>query len=229
MTNIQQNLEALHQQIQTYALRYNRDPATIRLVAASKSQSIDAIQAAFSAGQKTFGENYLQEAVEKITVLNNEKIEWHFIGPIQSNKTKSIATYFDWAHCVNSLKIAARLNEQRPAHLPPLNICIQVNISEETSKAGIHPNELLELATSLSTYSHLKLRGLMTIPAIQENVLDQRAEFRKLFLLNQILSENGLKLDTLSMGMSGDMEAAIAEGSTLLRIGTTIFGERKKI
>ncbi|MDR3490449.1 MAG: YggS family pyridoxal phosphate-dependent enzyme [Gammaproteobacteria bacterium] len=228
MTNIEKNLQAVQKQIHDYALQYQRDPSSIKLLAASKGQDANKIKDALQAGQKSFGENYLQEALDKMALLKDEKIEWHFIGPIQNNKTKHIATHFDWAHCIESLKTAQRLNDQRPEHLPPLMICIQVNVSEETTKSGIHDYELLSLAEACSDLPRLKLRGLMTIPAPKNTFSEQRIEFHKLFLLQQQLIVKGFPLDILSMGMSHDLDAAIAEGSTLLRIGTAIFGEREK-
>ncbi len=228
MTDIKKNLQALHEKIEGYALLNHRDPTSIHLLAVSKGHSIDKIKEAFNVGQKSFGENYLQEALQKISALENINIEWHFIGPIQSNKTKNIATHFLWAHCVDSLKIAQRLNDQRPHQLPSLNICIQVNVSEDISKAGIPPQDLLVLAKFCATLPRLNLRGLMTIPVNKPSFADQRVELHKLFLLKQTLAQEGFQLDTLSMGMSADLAAAIAEGSTIVRVGTAIFGDREK-
>lgn len=183
----------------------------------------------FKAGQNCFGENYLQEALPKMIALSNKSIEWHFIGSIQSNKTRNIAGHFAWVHSVDDMKIARRLNDQRPRHLPPLNICIEINVSHEATKSGIDFDKALALAQYCLTLPRLKLRGLMTIPAPMKNFNEQRNEFHKLFLLYQSLRGKGFTLDTLSMGMSGDFEAAIAEGSTLVRIGAGIFGERVKV
>jgi pyridoxal phosphate enzyme (YggS family) len=228
MPTIQQNLSHIHQQIQTYELRYHRTPNSVKLLAVSKNHPIEKIQDAINAGQLAFGENYLQEALGKIETLNNKNLEWHFIGPIQSNKTKKIAEHFDWVHSVDSLRIAKRLNDQRPANLPPLNICLEINISHETTKSGILPEDALSLAQTCLTLPQLKLRGLMAIPAPKKNFPEQRAELHKLKLLYDHLQEKGLNLDTLSMGMSDDMEAAIAENATMVRIGTAIFGQRNK-
>lgn len=178
------------------------------------------------AGMRRFGENYLQEALEKIAALQELDLEWHFIGPIQSNKTRPIAEHFDWVHSVDRLKLARRLSEQRPAGLPPLNICLQVNVSGEQSKSGITLQELPALAQEVATLPRLRLRGLMAIPAPAAGLEAQRQPFRQMrFALEQLIAE-GLELDTLSMGMSGDLEAAIAEGATLVRIGTALFGPR---
>lgn len=226
MTTIEKKLAEVKNLIADYEQKFNRPSGSVRLLAASKGQSIEKIRDAFLAGQRMFGENYLQEALKKITALSDQAIEWHFIGPIQSNKTRKIAENFAWVHSVTNDKIAKRLNDQRPPHLPPINICIEVNISNEESKTGIKADEILPLAKYCQSLPQLKLRGLMTIPAEHKNFLEQRNEFHKLFLIWKLLHNEGLELDTLSMGMSGDIEAAIAEGSTLVRIGTAIFGQR---
>jgi PLP dependent protein len=228
MSTIQQNLSLIHQQIQTFELRYHRAPHSVKLLAVSKNQPIEKIQNAIEAGQLAFGENYLQEALTKMESLNNKNLEWHFIGPIQSNKTKKIAEHFDWVHSVDSLRIAKRLNDQRPANSPPLFICLEINISHENTKSGILPEDALSLAQECLTLPRLKLRGLMAIPAPKKNFQEQRAELHKLKLLYDQLREKGLNLDTLSMGMSEDMEAAIAENATMVRIGTAVFGHRNK-
>lgn len=178
------------------------------------------------AGMTRFGENYLQEALEKIEALQDLSLEWHFIGPIQSNKTRPIAEHFDWVHSVDRLKLARRLSEQRPPHLPPLNICLQVNVSGEQSKSGATLEELPALAREVASLPHLRLRGLMAIPAPAEGLEAQRQPFHHMHQALQQLNAEGLELDTLSMGMSGDLEAAIAEGATLVRIGTALFGPR---
>lgn len=226
MSDISKNLASLKKLIQEYELRYQRIPGSVHLLAVSKSQSIENIRAALQAGQHSFGESYLQEALKKIDALAAEKIEWHFIGPIQSNKTKKIAENFHWVHSVSDLSIAKRLHDQRPADLPPLNVCLQVNISQEKTKSGADPDSILPLAIECAKLSRLQLRGLMAIPAPNNIFEVQRAECHKLHLLQKKLCAEGLKLDTLSLGMSADMEAAIAEGSTMLRIGTKIFGGR---
>ncbi len=227
MNTIQHNLQQLKTQILQWELQYQRHPSSVSLLAASKQQSIEKIREAIRAGQVAFGENYLQESLEKIIALSDEKIEWHFIGPVQSNKTKKIAEHFSWVHTVSDVNIAKRLNDQRPLHLPPLNICIQVNSSSEKTKSGVTEEEaVFTLATYCLTLPHLKLRGLMTIPVPQTDFDDQRLELRKLRRIYDDLNHRGFTLDTLSMGMSQDMEAAIAEGATLLRVGTAIFGKR---
>lgn len=194
------------------------------LLAVSKTQPAEAIREAFDAGLRDFGENYLQEALEKQADLADLPLRWHFIGPIQSNKTKAIAEHFDWVHSVDRLKIAQRLSEQRPDALGPLNICIQVNVSGEASKSGCSPEAVAALAETIATLPRLRLRGLMTIPAPTENPVEQRQAFARLRRLKETL---GADLDTLSMGMSQDLEAAIAEGATWVRIGTALFGARE--
>jgi pyridoxal phosphate enzyme (YggS family) len=221
------NLSAIKQRIGDYEKKYSRPTDAVKLLAVSKSQSIEKIIAAYSEGQHAFGENYLQEALVKIRKLPTD-IEWHFIGTIQSNKTKMIAENFDWVQSITSVQIAKRLNDQRPAHLPPLNICIEVNISDENTKAGIRLKNVLSLANVCVNLPHLRLRGLMTIPFPNKEMNLQRLSFQQLYQLYQSLLEEGLSLDTLSMGMSDDFEAAIAEGSTMVRIGTALFGERKE-
>lgn len=230
MSTIARNLQAVHERIAASARTAQRDPHTIRLLAVSKTFGPDAIIEAAQAGQTAFGENYLQEALDKIAALKlacpDILFEWHFIGPIQSNKTRPIAENFDWVHSVDREKIAQRLSEQRPAHLPPLNICLQVNISGETSKSGVAPQEALILARAVAAMPNLRLRGLMAIPEPASDIDAQRLPFRQLRLLFEQLCAQGLNLDTLSMGMSADMDAAIAEGATIVRVGTAIFGHR---
>jgi len=207
-----------------------RDPAQVALLAVSKTFPAAHVLEAIAAGQRAFGENYLQEALDKIAdikaALPRAHVEWHFIGPIQSNKTRSIAASFDWVHTVERLKVAERLSAQRPAGLAPLNVCIQVNISGEASKSGAAPGELPELARQVALLPNLKLRGLMAIPAPEIDAARQRAAFARLRALADALREGGLDLDTLSMGMSADMAAAIAEGATIVRVGSAIFGDR---
>ena len=191
---------------------------------------MEAVLEAMAAGQRAFGENYLQEGVEKIAAVARAQpdtpVEWHFIGPIQSNKTRPIATSFAWVHTVERLKIAQRLSEQRPPEMGPLNVCLQVNISGETTKSGATPSELPELARQVAALPNLKLRGLMAIPEAQADPALQRAAFAKLRVLADALRAGGLAIDTLSMGMSGDMASAIAEGATIVRVGSAIFGAR---
>ena len=207
-----------------------RDPTQVQLLAVSKTFSAAHVLEAIAAGQHAFGENYLQEALDKIAgikaALPSAPVEWHFIGPIQSNKTRSIAASFDWVHTVERLKVAERLSAQRPAGLAPLNVCIQVNISGEASKSGAMPAELSELARQVALLPNLTLRGLMAIPAPEQDGARQRAAFARLRALADALREGGLDLDTLSMGMSADMVAAIAEGATIVRVGSAIFGDR---
>ena len=226
MKNIENNLNHIHRQIVEAALACERDPDSILLVAVSKRKPASDIRCARQLGQKDFGENYLQEAQQKMQELKDLDITWHFIGAIQSNKTRSIAENFDWAHCVDRVKIAQRLSAQRPADLAPLNVCIQVNIDHETSKAGIDLSELPGIAQAIYQLPGIRLRGLMTIPAPRETLLEQRAAFARLAAAMDSLQQQGIICDTLSMGMTQDMAAAIAEGSTLVRIGTAIFGER---
>ncbi|MBF0255821.1 MAG: YggS family pyridoxal phosphate-dependent enzyme [Gammaproteobacteria bacterium] len=228
MTDIAKNLRDLQQQIAQMARQHGRDPAQIQLLAVSKTKPAADIRAAFAAGQRQFGENYLQEALEKISALADLAIEWHYIGRIQSNKTRPIAEHFAWVHGLDSLKHAQRLSEQRPDSLPPLNLCLQVNLSGEASKGGVAPEQLLALAQAIAPLPRLHLRGLMTLPAAETDFARQRQPFRRLAELKQELCAQGLALDCLSMGMSADMEAAIAEGSSILRIGTALFGERDR-
>jgi len=226
MTAIVSNLQAVHQAILRAALAAKRDPSKIKLLAVSKTFPGLAIREAFAAGQSEFGENYVQEALDKINELSDLQIVWHFIGPVQSNKTRAIAENFAWVHGVDRLKIAQRLSEQRPSGLPPLNICLQVNVSAEASKSGVTPQDLAEFASEVSKLPHLKLRGLMAIPAPADDEVAQRKPFARLSELSQELVVKGIPLDTLSMGMSHDFAAAIQEGATIVRIGTAIFGER---
>ncbi|MCW8919027.1 MAG: YggS family pyridoxal phosphate-dependent enzyme [Gammaproteobacteria bacterium] len=209
------------------ALAQNRRPAgAAALLAVSKTRPASDILALYRAGQRRFGENYLQEALGKMALLDGYEIEWHFIGPIQSNKSRDIASHFSWVHSVERLKIARRLSEQRPDGLPPLNICLQVNVSGEASKSGCRLDELPRLAAQVATLPRLRLRGLMAIPAPSDDPTAQRRPFRTLREALEQLRGDGLALDTLSMGMSADLDAAIAEGATLVRIGTALFGSR---
>lgn len=223
MSTIEKNIAKVAARIREAAQAVERDPASVGLLAVSKTQLAAAIREAAEAGMRDFGENYLQEALDKQAELSELPLTWHFIGPIQSNKTKSIAEHFDWVHSVDRLKIAQRLSDQRPAELPPLNICLQVNVSGEASKSGCAPEELPQLAQAVAAMPRLRLRGLMCIPAPSEDPAEQRAAFARLRALRDELP---LTLDTLSMGMSQDLEAAIAEGATWVRIGTALFGAR---
>ena len=219
------NLASVQQQILQAKSQFEASQA-VTLCVVSKAQSAERIRAVYAAGHTMFGENYLQEALSKQEQLRDCVIAWHFIGPIQSNKTQPIARHFDWVHSVDRLKIAQRLSEARPPELPPLNICLQVNISHESSKSGASGEELLELALQIKQLPHLRLRGLMAIPAPCDDFDAQRDQFRQVRQLFEQLNQQGLQLDTLSIGMSGDFAAAIAEGATLVRIGTAIFGAR---
>src|SRR6478609_8500884 len=206
-----------------------RDDQSVRLIAVSKTQPAAAIAQAYACGQRDFGENYLQEALEKQAELNAlADAQWHFIGPIQSNKTRAIAENFAWIHSIDREKVAQRLNDQRPDNLPPAQVCLQVNIDDETTKAGVSLTELPALAAAVSRLPRLQLRGLMAIPAATNTPEQQHQAFHKLSAALDDLKAQGYSLDTLSMGMSGDLEAAIAEGSTMVRVGTDIFGARAK-
>ena len=225
-TGIAERLAQVRQEIADFAGACDRAPGDITLIAVSKTKPASDIVDAYAAGQRAFGENYLQEAEAKITALADYDIEWHFIGRIQSNKTASIARLFDWVHTLGSLKHARRLNEQRPQNLPPLNVCIQLNLSGEASKSGISAEELQALAAQINDFPRLRLRGLMTMPPAASSTLEQRKLFSRLRQLKTELRQQGMPLDTLSMGMSNDMQAAICEGATMVRIGTAIFGAR---
>ncbi len=230
MSVIQQNLQAVHRRIEAAADKVQRRPDEVALLAVSKTFGPQAVIDAAATGQRAFGENYLQEALDKMAQVQamhpGLALEWHFIGPIQSNKTRPIAEHFDWVHSVDREKIVQRLSDQRPAHLAPLDICLQVNISGEQSKSGMTPDEALEAARRIAALPRIRLRGLMAIPEPQDDPALQRAPFRQLRALFDRLNEEGLKLDTLSMGMSGDLDAAVAEGATIVRIGSAIFGAR---
>jgi pyridoxal phosphate enzyme (YggS family) len=223
MSTIAENIAKVGMRIREAAQASRRDCASIGLLAVSKTKPASAVREAFAAGIQDFGENYLQEALDKQIELSDLPLTWHFIGPIQSNKTKAIAEHFAWVHSVDRLKIAERLSAQRPAHLPALNICLQVNVSGEASKSGCSPNELAALVHAVTQLPNLCLRGLMTIPEPTDDPGEQRAAFAHLRVLQQGLN---LGLDTLSMGMSHDLAAAIAEGATWVRIGTALFGVR---
>jgi hypothetical protein len=221
-----ENLARLQARIRDACQACGRPPESVRLLAVSKTMPVEHLREAIAAGQRAFGENYVQEALEKIAALASEALEWHHIGPIQSNKTAEIATHFDWAHGVDRLKIAQRLSDQRPAGRTPLQVCVQVNISGEASKSGCAPQETLALCQAVAALPGLRLRGLMALPAPTTGLADPRAPFRQVRALFEQARTAGLALDTLSMGMSDDFEAAIAEGATLIRIGSALFGPR---
>ncbi|UDG82840.1 YggS family pyridoxal phosphate-dependent enzyme [Candidatus Vallotia lariciata] len=225
---IAKNLEVVRRRISAISIASGRDAATVQLLAVSKTFSADDIRAAYTAGQKAFGENYMREALDKIAELHLLRglIEWHFIGPIQSNKTRAIAEQFDWVHSIDRLKIARRLSEQRPTHLPPLNVCIQVNISGEASKGGVAPSDIAALVCDVALLPRLRVRGLMSIPEPIFGLHIQCTPHRRLRELFNAINAQGLNLDTLSMGMSTDFSAAILEGATIIRVGTAIFGTR---
>lgn len=224
--DIAANLANVRDAIVRHAEEFGRDPAAIQLVAVSKTRPPADVAAALQQNQLDFGENYLQEAIPKIETLAGCGARWHYIGRIQTNKTRDLAAHFDWVQTVDREKVAQRLNDQRPDSLPPLNICLQVNVDSEPQKAGAKPGELMALATAITRMPRLRLRGLMAIPAEQDDFDGQRRSFAQLRELFEQLQGSGHDLDTLSMGMSGDLRAAIAEGSTLVRVGTAIFGAR---
>lgn len=229
MLDIEGNLKNVRDRIRLAENKYQREAGSVQLVAVSKTKPDEAIQSAVLAGQSVFGENYVQEAVDKIERFNNAALEWHFIGPIQSNKTKSISNNFAWVHSVDRLKIARRLNEQRSEALPRLNICLQVNVSEEMTKSGLSVSALNAVVESVLVLPMLKLRGLMVIPHKSSSFDDQRKPFCALKNLKEDIEQRfEVTLDTLSMGMSADLEAAIAEGASHVRIGTDIFGSRSE-
>ena len=224
--SIADNIARVRAQIEAACQATGRESSSVHLLSVSKTWGADAVRQAHAAGQTAFGENYIQEAVDKITALRDLPLQWHCIGPIQSNKTRLVAEHFDWVHSVDRLKIAQRLSEQRPEHLPPLQVCIQVNVDGGETKSGVSPQELPALAQAVAALPRLQLRGLMTIPEPAESHAQMRAVHRQAKDLYEQLRTLGLPLDTLSMGMSADMAAAIAEGSTMVRVGTAIFGAR---
>jgi PLP dependent protein len=227
MTAIAASLQAVRARIATAERESGRAPSSVALLAVSKTKPAVVVREAHAAGQSAFAENYVQEGVDKVQALRDLAVEWHFIGPIQSNKTRAVAAHFDWVHTVEREKIAQRLSEQRGQDLAPLQICLQVNVSGEASKSGVAPNDLPALAKGVARLPRLQLRGLMCIPEPTDDVVLQRSRFAQLRgLLETLNAELGLGMDTLSMGMSDDLEAAIAEGATMVRIGTAIFGAR---
>jgi PLP dependent protein len=232
MSRIARNLQAVIDNIVASEHEAHRAAGSVQLLAVSKTFGPESVLEAVQGGQLAFGENYLQEGLDKIRALSgatptpDQALEWHFIGPIQSNKTRAIAEHFDWVHTVEREKVAQRLSDQRPDSLPPLNICLQVNISGEASKSGAAPQELAALAHAVAKLPRLRLRGLMAIPEPEDDFNKQRAAFARVRELYDMLRAEGLALDTLSMGMSGDMRAAILEGATIVRVGSAIFGAR---
>jgi len=226
MSTLTQAIDLTNKRIIDTALRYGREPSGIQLIAVSKTRPAEEIRAAYEYGLTHFGESYLQEALDKIQALHGTAIVWHFIGPMQSNKTRPIAAHFDWAHSVDRIKIARRLSEQRPPELAPLKICLQVNISNEASKSGAQLEQLAEMAAEITTLPRLRLRGLMAIPAPTNKQDKQLQMFNAVADVQQQLIKQGLSLDTLSMGMSDDLEMAIKAGATHVRVGAAIFGAR---
>jgi len=223
-----QNLVATQARIAAAALRFDRPPQAVALLAISKGQSAAVMRSIYTAGQRDFGESYLQEAIDKVDALSDCNLTWHYVGQIQSNKTRLIAEHFQWVHTVDRLRIAERLSEQRPATTQPLNVCIQVKLADEPGKGGASPAEVLTLAPVIARLPRVRLRGLMCIPPPSEQFDEQLGYFKQCRQLQESLTLQGLALDTLSMGMSGDLEAAIAAGATIVRVGTAIFGARSK-
>jgi pyridoxal phosphate enzyme (YggS family) len=226
MITIPANLQAVKLRIDAACAAARRDPATVTLLAVAKTWPASAVREAAAAGQRAFGESYVQEALAKQAALTDLALEWHFIGPLQSNKTRAVAENFAWVHSVERLKIAERLSAQRPPQLPPLNVCVQVNVSGEASKSGCAPEAAPALCRAVAALPGLRLRGLMAIPELTEKSALTRRRFAVLHDLQEALGAEGLSLDTLSMGMSHDLDDAIMEGATIVRIGTAIFGER---
>lgn len=226
MIRVTENLREIRDLLAKAAVEAGRDPAGVRLLAVSKKKPVSLILEAAAAGQRDFGENFVQEGVEKIMQTGRNDLRWHFIGHLQNNKTRTVAEHFDWVHTVDRLKTAQRLSQQRPVSLAPLNICLQVNIDNEPQKSGISSVELPQLAAQIAALPRLRLRGLMCLPVQRDNFDAQRAPFARLRTLAESLVADGLAIDTLSIGMSSDYRAAIFEGSTIVRIGTAIFGER---
>lgn len=226
MIRVTENLNVVRDLLAQAAIAADRDPDSVKLLAVSKKQPLAAILEAAAAGQLDFGENYVQEGAEKVDSCARTDLNWHYIGHLQSNKTRDVAARFDWVHTVSSLKIAGRLSAQRPAGRDPLNLCIQVNIDDEQSKSGTTPQQAIDLAAEIADLQNVRLRGLMCLPSVRDSEDGQREPFARLRELAQTISGNGIELDTLSMGMSGDFRAAILEGATIVRIGTAIFGPR---
>lgn len=227
MIGVTENLRLVSDLLAQAATDAGRSPDSVKLLAVSKKQPVSAIVEAALAGQRDFGENQVPEGIEKITEIDNGELIWHFIGHLQTNKTRAVAEHFDWVHSIDRFKTARRLSEQRPPHLPDLNVCIQVNVDDEASKSGVALAEAGELAGQVAALPRLKLRGFMCLPAMRDDFEAQRAPFRRLRELAQQLRAQGVATDTLSMGMSADFRAAVFEGSTIVRIGTAVFGPRK--
>ncbi len=226
MIRVTENFRKIQDLLAKAAVDAGRAPEEIRLLAVSKTKSVEAVLEAYAAGQRDFGENFVQEGLEKIAAVGKKDAIWHFIGHLQANKTKAVAAHFQWVHTIDRLKIARRLSEQRPDDAGPLDVCIEVNIDEEASKSGVSPSEVADLAAAVAELPRLRLRGLMCLPAIREGFEEQRQPFARLREIRDSLNESGLSMDTLSMGMTADYAAAIHEGSTIVRIGTAIFGAR---
>ena len=224
--NLPERINAVLEQVTQAAVAAGRSARSVTLLAVGKAQAAQTLAAAAGCGLEHFGESYLQEALEKQAALQEFPLTWHFVGRLQTNKTRAIAEHFAWVHALDRLKIAQRLSAQRPFHAPPLNVCLQVNLAAETTKGGVTPTELPQLAAAVAALPRLKLRGLMCIPPEETDPARQRAWFAQLRVLRDQLNAHGLDLDTLSMGMSADFEAAIAEGSTIVRLGTALFGDR---
>jgi pyridoxal phosphate enzyme (YggS family) len=229
MRSIHENLQAVRERVVHAVAAAGRAPGSVTLLAVSKTHPPAQVEQAMDAGQAAFGENYVQEALDKMDALAARRAEWHLVGPLQSNKTRPVAARFAWVHSIESEKVARRLSEQRPAALPPLNVLIQVNVSGEASKSGVAPDAAVPLALAVASLPGLRLRGLMAIPEPTADLSLQKNRFAKVRTIFEEIKSRGIPVDTLSMGMSDDMEAAIAEGSTMVRIGTAIFGQRKKI
>ena len=227
MIGVTENLTLISDLLRESAIAAGRDPAAVKLLAVSKKQPVAKIREAHAAGQRDFGENFVQEGLEKIEALADLDLTWHFIGHLQSNKTRVVAENFDWVHTIDKLKTAKRLSEQRPARLGPLSVCVQVNVDDETSKHGVAPANVAALAAACAELPRLRLRGLMCLPAMHEGFEAQRVPFATLRRLAEDLRRDGIATDTLSMGMTGDYRAAIFEGATIVRIGTAVFGERR--
>ena len=226
MIRVTENLRIIRDLLAETAVEAGRRPGDVHLLAVSKKQPLEKIVEAAAAGQLDFGENIVQEGIEKVTKLAEKGLCWHFIGHLQSNKTRPVAEHFDWVHSVDTIKTARRLSEQRPESLGDLNVCIQVNIDEEASKSGVPPSDVAELARAIAGLPRLRLRGLMCLPAVRDSLDEQRVPFARTRELAESLAREGLVMDTLSMGMSADFRAAIMEGATIVRIGTAVFGPR---
>lgn len=227
MIRVTENLRKIRELLAEAAIDAGRDDSAVQLLAVSKKQTLAGVIEAAAAGQRDFGENFVQEGLEKIAAVSRNDLCWHFIGHLQSNKTRSVAAHFDWVHTVDRLKTAQRLSRQRPAALGKLNICLQVNIDDEPGKSGVNVDELFELAEQVAQLPHLHLRGLMCLPALRTRFEDQRKPFAAMRDLLGMLRRQSLEVDTLSMGMSSDFRAAIFEGATIVRLGTAVFGKRK--